>query len=224
MDPYVKDLFQVIAWVFASVGGLIAAFVAIRQANLSRAQSRFEHQQALRLELYKELGDRLLGTQEALVDAITATNSFVDRAQQLLEISRPVAPNDARFWDPQRVASAALDSLIHTLDKYEILFTDTLSAGDSVRAGPLPLTEAAGRFALVAAPFISSSEQPNPTASQLEVLRLKAAEYQALAMVLHERIGDLRVHAQNALLGPLLGRRLALPKAGEPSSTRSTKN
>jgi hypothetical protein len=42
MDPILKDVAQVVAWVVASIGGVIAAFKAVAELNRGRADRKAE--------------------------------------------------------------------------------------------------------------------------------------------------------------------------------------
>lgn len=193
--------------------------------QLQRASSADQ----LRLEIYKEFSGKIAPAEEALGDCKHQVWSL------LLNVERLVAGKEDRLnyvyadlaagFDR---ASTAFGELVRWVERYEIAFAGFTRIKESIAVERRSLLDAYSDFnrsltlPLLAEKRLRENQPvPGPIAAALTPEVVEAAQamgkkYQDKIMDFVGYAWDVRVEAQNALLGPVFGRKLAPRRPTDP--------
>ena len=219
--------------VILSVLGPIISVIVLgwqleKQHQNTLEANRREAQERLKLDIFNEIAKRIEATSVPLTNLTLTPAAFVGE----LEIRRQMAPDRQfgalsrdQFSELQAVAQRASDSvtaLVSVLEIYEIVIPEFFVLRFRLVESSRQATVAFGDFSLQAAAFLEADGRASlnwpPTAEDSAQLSRLATIAEAAAFRITGIVDDLRVPAQNYLLGGLFpGRRVPERIPGDPA-------
>lgn len=206
--------------------------------GLQRERAR----EQLRLEIFKEFQTSMRAASDAVLSADTAARTIaldfiVQRS--LIELGAIPEPSKKRaldFADYNSAACKAVSSLIHVIETYEIvnpelkIFQKAFGSGlHDAREAFQPFFNELLKFLPVDVPEHKVQElgtrtitRPAPNKSQLQQLESLAERYANALLEISCYIYDLRVEAQNILLGKLFEQRVRSRQPLDPKHVAIT--
>ncbi|MGH7490077.1 MAG: hypothetical protein ACREMY_31390 [bacterium] len=206
-----------------SAATLILGFIllvwqlGVQHRNTLEANRR-QGQDRLKLDIYKEIAERIEGTRAPLTEFGMVPTGFVGELT-LRQTSGIASHYQSQLRRLPKETSDSVVALMATLESYEIampgfaVFRTELS--DSLRQAQA----AYGDFVRLAAPLAESHTHPITTGNESELSRLATITMRA-TVDLTSVIWDLRVAAQNYLLGGLFPDRRVPERNPEDPSVR----
>lgn len=217
-----------------AVSILVPAMIAVWQVNRNyRSNLRLQQEQVKRqqaLDIYKEFSsawEAATGKTQQLFGVVVSLRTYVTlRANPVFRDFSPALSHDTS--DLIQSANELTTELLRftsIIEKYEIVFqgftqmrVNTNEQGIKVHRDVAELLTAFG-------PLVPADRHnhalngfiPVATATQLEALNAVVDAWQEGLMDLQAFLHDLRLEAQNHLIGPFYGRKLPPRKPGDPA-------
>lgn len=205
-----------------SAAALVIGFVLIswqldrQHANTLEANRR-EAQDKLRLDIYSVIAARIEATNVPLTHVGMLPTAFVG---ELTIREQTGAASSHTFDDFQRASMAASSSVIAlmaVLELYEIVIPEFAIFREKIAAAWRSVSVASGDFLHLAGSHLGPFPGEPPSEHVRELSRL-ASVTQAASIAASGVVWDLRVEAQNYLLGGLFpGRRVPPRTPGDPT-------
>jgi hypothetical protein len=213
------------AWVapqpILSVATLIAGLIVLswqlgRQHQNTLEANRRATQDRLRLDVYKEIGDRITATTAPVGRLGFLPTAFVGELIVRRNFGAASGYRFARFQAASQRASASVIALVAVLEVYEIALPEFKVFRKALADANRQVGVAVGDFLSVAGPFFEPHRWPPSEAESAEMARL-AELVQGAGINVHGVVWDLRVSAQNRLLGLFPGQPVPDRTPGDPT-------
>ena len=210
------------------LGFLLLSWQLDRQHRNTRKANRRQAQDRLRLDLYDKIAERIEATSAPLVEVCGLPTAFMGELTIRLNIfsaNNQIILSSKRFPElqTQRAAlSRSIIALMSALETYAIVMPEFSEfrkrLGDALRETEV----AVGDFNQAALPFAGSENAGPmdwpPTSQHQQVMSSLAGSVMRAATEAMAVVSDLRVEAQNCLLGGLFRRRV--PRRTALTATR----
>jgi len=208
-----------------SVAGLIVGFIVLswqlkRQHWNTLENNRRQSQDRLKVELYSKIADRIEATAFPLRDLAPLPSLFIHELRVRVNATDGGARESSIFPQIEKSHEAATQSitaLISVLETYAIAMSESAGFRRRLKLGLLEIDIELSAFRDVAWQFVASHGSPAlrwpPTTDDFEALSRPAAQTDAAATSLSGVVTDLRVEAQNSLLGSLFPETRVPPRA-----------
>lgn len=205
-----------------SAAALVLGFILLswqlnRQHVNALEANRREAQDKLRLDIFNTIAARIEATNAPLTYVGSLPTGFVG---ELVIRERTGAPSRHGFDDFQRASKQASDSVIALmaiLELYEIVMPEFVVFRKRLAEVLQRVSVASGDFLQLAGGYLGPLAGAPPPEHTKELSRLASAT-QAASIAVSGVVWDLRVEAQNHLLGGLFpGRRVPPRTPGDPS-------
>jgi len=218
----------ILSFVGFSVGFRLLSWQLDRQHRNTRKANRRQAQDRLRLDLYDRIAERIEATSTPLVEVSGLPAAFMGELTIRLAIwsaNNQHMPSSTRFPElqTQRAAlSRSITALMSALETYASVMPEFSELrkhlGDALR----DIDVAVGDFNQAALPFAGSENAEPvhwpPTSQQQQVMSGLANSVMRVVIEAMAVVSDLRVEAQNYLLGGLFGRKV--PRRTALTATR----
>ena len=209
----------------AQLVGILIGFISLswqlqRQHRNTLEANRRQSQDRLKVELYHEIARRIEATAAPLTDSSLTPTGFVGHVTIFRD-----KPARSRYTFSelqairQRLSSSVL-GLTSTLEVYEIVMPQFKILRQRVGEAFSLATAAFGDFSLLAAHFVGAdgtAPAVRPTDDELRELSRLAETAQVTGIALTAVVHDLRVEAQNHLLGSIFTNRAPRRAPSDPS-------
>lgn len=216
-----------------SLFGLIFGFIILhwqlQEQHLNMIEAnRVQAQNGLRVEIYKEIATRIELADPHFSTLVVLPSIFMSelRHRMTQAVPRESQYTFARIHQDLKGSQDAIITLLKSLESYEIAMPEFVifreRFGKMLRDLMSPLSELSLKASLLTSPKYSTIEwPPSPEAiSQLEALTAKVI---AIGHDLSGLTMDLRVAAQNYLLGTIFPNRQVRPRQpGDPNVVVTT--
>jgi hypothetical protein len=210
-----------------SLAGLVVGFIVLswqleRQHRNSLDANRRQSQDRLKVDIYNEIAKRLEAASAPLVDASMTPTAVVGELVIRLQNQMRSRHRPASLLALSTDANRAVTSLAAILETYEFVMPEFLLFRRKLAHAAQGLRVALGDFVPLAIPYVAVGTDGAPLRwppTQLEMdemSRLAGIARRAGADV-SAVLYDLRIDAQNYLLGNLFGRQLPKRAPTDPS-------
>lgn len=209
------------------VGFILLSWQLRRQhENAMRANSR-QTQERLKLELYNKIAERIEATRSPLVAVSALPTSFVGeltwRTQVWSDTTR--IPESRRLSDlgaEYAATSRSIILLMSVLETHAVVMPDFSVFRDRLSKVHQQVALICGDFSQAASAFAGSAKEGPirwpPSAEDMKILSSLAAGVRVAGLDAIAVVWDLRVEAQNYLLGDLFGRKVPAREPRDPTS------
>jgi hypothetical protein len=204
-----------------SVATLILGFLLLnwqlgKQHRNALEANRRQGQDRLKLDIFKEIADRIEGTRVPLTEFGMVPTGFVGELM-LRQTSGIASHYQPQLQNLPKEASDSVVALMATLESYEIAMPEFAVFRKELSDSLQHAMVAFGDFVLLAAPLAGPHEHPREIENRGELSRMATITMKT-TVNLTSLIWDLRVAAQNYLLGGLFpDRRVPERNPDDPS-------
>jgi hypothetical protein len=204
------------------VGFIVLGWQLRRQHENTLAANRRQSQDRLKLDLFTELAKRIEATRVPITHSGMTPTAVVGELSIRLQISGRSSHTPASLGALAVDADASVFALMAMLETHEIVMPEFLVFRTKLAEAARALRVALGDFASLALPFVAVGKDGTalrwpPNDAEMNELSRFAGIAQRAGFDVGAVIHDLRVEAQNYLLGDLFGRQLPERKPTDPS-------
>lgn len=213
------------------IGFLFLSWQLDRQHRNTLEANRRQAQDRLKLDLYDKVAERIEATTAPLVEIGGLPTAFVGEliVRNSVRANLQEVPRSTYFSQLQRqqaAASRSITALMSALETYAIVMPEfsvfQKRLGDALRG----ISVAVGDFHEAALQFAGSENAAPikwpPSREDSQLLDGLASAVMRAALDAAAVVSDLRVEAQNYLLGDLFGRKVPPRVPGDPTMTVTT--
>jgi len=173
--------------------------------------NREQSQDKLKLDLYQKIGERLEATTAPLTTLMMTPTGIMGQISILG--AHGIVPRRYSFSELQDLESRASEAVLNltaTLETYEIAMPGFVEHRRRIADAMRCARGSYGDFSMRAAPFVTAEPAAyvQPTADKLKELSLLADATAQAGVEVVAAIADLRIDAQNHLVGDLFRRRV----------------
>jgi hypothetical protein len=211
--------------VVLSLAGLTIGFIILswqlqRQHRNTLEANRRQSQDRLKVELYHEIARRIEATAALLTDSSLTPTGFVGHVMIFRDKPARSRYTFSKLQTIRQRLSSSVLGLTSTLEVYEIVMPQFKILRQRAGEAFSLATAAFGDFSLLAAHFVGAdgtAPAARPTDDELRELSRLAETAQVAGIALTAVVHDLRVEAQNHLLGSIFTNRAPRRAPSDPS-------
>ncbi len=209
------------------VGFIVLSWQLERQHDNAVEANRRQSQDRLKLELYNKIAERIEATSVPLMEVALLPTTFVGElaVRRSASADRKTVPKSKYFWqleEKHEAASRSITALMSILETHTIVMPEFASFRERLAEALRAVNVAVNDFRQAAFQFAGSPNMAPirwpPSDDESTMLSQLAASAEWAGVSLTGVVSDLRVEAQNYLLGGLFPGREVPPRVpGDPS-------